>query len=401
MQSILFSDVRTSRRIPDPNFFDTDRMERHVFYVPILAVPENLPTEPNPRVPNVSRRIYKDIEKSLRNEDVTEGTFHLKHKGITLIADKVDKGRTETELEVHFSVGQGIIDGGHTYELIQINRKRADLPPNQFIKFEVLTRVPSDWISEIAGGLNTALQVQAMSLDNLAGSFDWMKNELESEPYFDKIAWVENAKGDFDARDLVSILTCFNIFEFPNDQDSHPIEAYEKKANALKRFEQNPSDYERMRPMLKEMLRFHDIVRRDSRDIWNRQAGGKFGGLSYVEKRTRGEFEFPFTGKTGEYRLMNGALFPLLGAFRWMVEIDSESGNPKWKGGFDNVLRLWKESAEELLRTTQQASDELGRNPNAIGKSRNHWANLHSRVVKRDLMSMDSRSAETAGIPIA
>jgi hypothetical protein len=31
-------------------------------------------------------------------------------------------------------------------------------------------------------------------------------------------------------------------------------------------------------------------------------------------------------------------------------------------------------------------SDQMGRNPNAIGKSRSHWATLHTIVVKNDLM---------------
>ena len=83
---------------------------------------------------------------------------------------------------------------------------------------------------------------------------------------------------------------------------------------------------------------------------------------------------------------MNGALYPILGAFRWIVEVDPVANSARWRGGFSQVLERWKGSAAELLRMTQQANDELGRNPNAIGKSRNHWANLHARVAMRDLI---------------
>jgi len=41
---------------------------------------------------------------------------------------------------------------------------------------------------------------------------------------------------------------------------------------------------------------------------------------------------------------------------------------------------------------TFQASNELGRNPNAIGKSRNHWANLHARVAKSELIDRLERA---------
>jgi hypothetical protein len=63
------------------------------------------------------------------------------------------------------------------------------------------------------------------------------------------------------------------------------------------------------------------------------------------------------------------------------------NGLYRWRNGFDDVLEAWRGVATELVRATLQQSNELGRNPNAIGKSRNHWANLHTRVAKFDLMA--------------
>ena len=181
-------------------------------------------------------------------------------------------------------------------------------------------------------------------------------------------------------------MTCFNVDMFPNKKDTQPVIAYEKKSLALKFFEDNPKTYQRLEPILKDILILHDTVRCDSREYWN-EAGGKFGHLAFVEGRKRGEFTFPFTGKTSEYRLMNGALYPMLAAFRWMVNDDGKGKVVRWKGGFKEVLRRWEGSAEELLRMTFQVSNDLGRNPNAIGKSRSHWANLHARVAMRELLS--------------
>ena len=385
-----------ARKVPDPNFKESHGIERHIWFVPVRSVPRGLPLDPNPRVPNVSKRIYREIERSLLNEEVEPGTFHLKHKGITLIADRVDPVR---EVNDHYVVtlaeGQGILDGGHTYQLILEHLEDDDLPAEQFVKFEILTHVPPVWMPEIAGGLNTSVQVQAMSLDNLEGIFEWIKAELRDEPYYGKIAWRENEPGDFDARDIVSLLTLFNIYEFPNNQEDQPVEGYEKKSNALKRFEARPESYKRLSPILKEILILHDTIRRDSRDLWNSQVpGGKFGNFSFVESKKRG-FEFPFTGKRADYRLMNGALYPILAAFRWMVEDDPMTYSARWRGGFQHVIERWEASAAELLRMTQQANDELGRNPNAIGKSRNHWANLHARVAMRELMAANETALQT------
>ncbi len=377
-----------ARRVPDPVFHQSHGIERHLLFVPVRAVPKGLSLDPNARVPNLRRRIYRDIRESLLDRDTTPGTFHLKHKGITLIADSVAK-EGEDKYRVVVGKNHGIVDGGHTYELIVKNLDNEELPEQQFVKFEILTGVPNDWIVEIAGGLNTSVQVQPFALDNLAGKFSWIKAELKKAPYFDTIAWKENEGGEFDARDIISLLTCFNIELFPNtpnNGDSNPVVAYEKKSKALELFEENLDSYKRLRPILRDILVLHDTIRLESQRFHN-EAGGKYGHLSFVESKERGEFAFPFISREGKYRLMNGALYPILGAFRWTVELDPKKGKIRWRGGFRNVLRLWQTSAAELLRITVQTSNEHGRNPNAIGKSRAHWSNLYSRLAFRDLQS--------------
>jgi hypothetical protein len=380
-QTFIFK-APISRRTPDPNFKD---ITRHILFVPVRTVPKGLPLDPNARIPNLNRRVYRDLRDSLLDDGVLEeGMFHLKHKGITLVAQKVEQKGGGEEFIVTMKSGHGVLDGAHTYELITTTPKDA-LPEMQFVKFEILTKVPEEWIADIAGGLNTSVQVQPMSLDNLRGDFEWIKNELSDEPYARNIAWKENEDGEFDARDLISLLTLFNIDLFPNSADSQqPVVAYEKKSKALQLFEAKPKSYKKLRPMLKEILVLHDTIRRDSREHWN-DIGGQFGKFKFVEEREKGEFSFPFTGKKAKYRLTNGALYPMLGAFRWMVE--SKGKGFRWRGGFNRVIERWEGSAEELMRMTAQANTELGRNPNAIGKSRNHWANLHARVAMRDLMS--------------
>ena len=91
-----------------------------------------------------------------------------------------------------------------------------------------------------------------------------MKDLLKREPYYGTIAWSENDKGEYDARDIISMMLCFNVALFPNDHEDHPIAAYEKKS-APKMFEDRISQ-ERMQPILAGLLRFHDIVAKQGRD---------------------------------------------------------------------------------------------------------------------------------------
>lgn len=383
--------ARFARRIPDPNFYTSHRIERHVLLVRAQDLPGDLPLDPNPRIPNINKRVYKQVMKSLTGEEGEAGTFHLKHKGITLIAQTVQQDKHDEDLyyitfenELH-----GVLDGGHSLEIIETAREKDLIPDDQYVKLEVLVNVPREWIPEMAGGLNTSVQVQPMSLDNLADRFEWIKAVLRSEPYYDDIAWRENEDGEFDARDLLAMLTCFNIDLYPNSAtgENHPVTAFSSKAKVLSDYEEKEHSFKKLRPIMKDVLTLYDTIRYGSREIWNDERGGRFGRLNFVAKRKRGSFPFPFIQKEGEYRLMNGALFPILGAFRWMVEEDPATGEFRWRGGFDAVMKMWEATASDLMKKTYEASKELGRNPNALGKSRNLWASLYAHVAMKDLMS--------------
>ncbi len=384
--------VRFARRIPDPIFSTQHNAERHIFIVAAKDVPQGLSLDPNARTPNIRRRVYEEVKESLLNLDCVPGTFHLKNKGITLIANSVTK-KTEDSYVVEFKEGHGIVDGGHTYKLITTLLGDPSLPNDQFVKIEILTGIPDEWVPEIAGGLNTSVQVQEHSLLDLEGAFNWIKDELKDEPYYGEIAWSENENGSFEVRDIISMMTCFNVDFYPNNGDSHPISAYEKKSAALKTFEadyraKNGKSYKKLRPLLKDILILYDTIRYEFREVWNKQ-GGKGGSLAIVEapnsERSK-PFQFPFIRKESKYRLTRGALYPILASFRWMIEEDKKTGQFRWRGGFNEVLRRWQETSKNLVRLTVEKGQEVGRNPDAIGKSRAHWGGLHKEVAFVDLM---------------
>lgn len=90
----------------------------------------------------------------------------------------------------------------------------------------------------ISGDLNTAVQVQSMSLGDLKSSFNWIKEEIGSLE--DRIAWAENESGKYiDARDLVAIMCLLNPILFPNDKSLQPIVAYTSKEKSLELFKKD------------------------------------------------------------------------------------------------------------------------------------------------------------------
>jgi hypothetical protein len=191
-------------------------------------------------------------------------------------------------------------------------------------------------------------------------------------------------------------LEAMNVFDFPNDSGTHPIQAYEKWSVPAEKFSKDAeehqgditkSKYFRLRPILKEALALFDHIRRDFRDVYNgykfnSEKMGTGGALDIVEEARVGkQFAFPFAGlEPSQYRLTKGAAYPIFAAFRNKVRIDEQTGKASWAGGFRSVLDLWEYSAAELCRVTKDGIKDIGRKPDQLGKNRGHWSNMHKTI---------------------
>lgn len=372
MQTVTFKSAFSPRRSPDPV---NPSIEWYQLLCDVREMPTDLPLDANAREPNINRAKYRDIRASLLGTDGSVVPFHQKNKGITILVESANKDGDE--LHVTIPNDYGVTDGGHTLELIKEEQGNPELPERVYVPVTVRAGTPVDWVPEISGGLNTALQVKDMSLDNLAGRFDWLKKLLRDEPYYDQIAWRENEEGQVDAREIIAILNLFNVKRFGDDSSDQPVESYSKKGSVLSRFEQYPEEFQFLSPVIRDILRLHDIVRYESKTIYNAE-GGKFGGLGIVESRKRDEYEALFTGGTSRLRLTTAALYPILASLR--VFVGEEDGEAIWRGGFDRVREAWEANGADLIRIVHNQHAELGRNPNKLGKSKPVWEQCHQKV---------------------
>jgi len=372
------------RRFPDPlnrilndNNYD---IEHVIAICQASDVPGNIPLEPNPRAQNIDRSIYRKVKDSLLAED--DPTFLLKNKGITIIARKAIMSDDKKEIDLILSDMDGIVDGGHTYKIILESKDIC--PDNQFVKIEIITGLPDYLVEPIAEGLNTAVQVQQMSLSNLEGKFDWIKEVLKKQSYFNQIAFKENEEGKFDARDIVALLTLFNIDLYPESVTVHPKAAYTSKSKCLLDFldEKNKDSFKKLKPILGDILYLYDHIQINSHDLYNKKFKGKGGKLAFYRGRKRGSYSFIFLGAEGKYQLYDGALYPIMGAMRFLVEQKNGSQEYSWKlRSFKEVLSFYDSIGGDLINITKNTSDSKGRNPNAIGKDDNHWAYLYQTVA--------------------
>ncbi|HWR13535.1 MAG TPA: AIPR family protein [Terriglobales bacterium] len=399
------------RKITHPVFTSIDK-----YWMTVAAkdFPAGISTSVNARDPvGLNRRVYQDVRSSLDGTTAIPGSFDLMNKGITILAKSVrlvDKEKGLFDVTIDNEEG-GIVDGAHTAEIIQTANDEGTTPDEQHVEVYIRTNVGEDLISDIARGLNTGIQVAAQSIYNIAGVFDWLKEEIKGQRYEKRISWRESDDEDYDVRDLISVLEVFNVFDFPNEMtvSKHPYSAYEKWSAPLKKFaddfNENKDDlsrskYYRLRNLLKDGLTLYDYIRHDFRDMHN-EDGGRTGRMNLIEEASarRGTFDFPFAGlSNSQYRLTKGATFPILAAFRTYVEVNPRTGEAKWRGGFGKILDIWKDAGPSLVEETYQLTQEGIRNPDAIGKNRKHWSNLYMRLQVRLLQErLQEEQVKAAG----
>jgi hypothetical protein len=377
----------------DPNI---DGVHTYFMLVPATILPDGMPLDPNPRSQNINRPVYRTVGRSLRQEGAAmPGSFHLKHRGITLIASTVKKvakgGPGGMDLfELHFPPGYGIVDGGHSYEIILKAQRQNEVPDDEFIKLEVITGSKMEsLVTAIAGGRNTSIQVHTKSLLDLGKKFDFLKDELARHGWKDQIAWHEHDDGEVDVVDVIARLSCFDIATFP-DRHNHPVAAYARKGSLLTRFQQQPHLYERLIPIVHDVLYLHDWIAYDAEKRWQAVGGahgrgGRFGSLEMVEHRKpkRNPFTFPFLDETSDHRLRPTVVLPILATFRLLLKPDSADGHPpvQWQNGFSEALDVWKEAGGPLLQGFYEHYTTMGRNLHATGRSPALWRSLCNEMA--------------------
>jgi hypothetical protein len=394
--------VVEARRVNDPNF---PNAVEHVLTVNVLDLPP-LPLGANPREQNTNKRIYKEVESSLLNEDgAAPNTFLSKNLGIWTSAQEVEK-KSDTDFVIKFGEGDsildgldGVINGGHTATIILDNhdalkaKVEAGDDIRQYVKLHVRVGYSRDVLADMAGALNTTLQVPAYSLAEHADKFDWIHEALAGTPYERAIAFKENVKADIYVLDVLAMLDLFNTLEYPNNRSKHPTAPYASKSSVLERYIKDQGPFKRLAPILNDILVLHDVIASEGHEKYNHyfrvnpgpQSKGRAGGLEWVDMRKKGQYKFPFLGTQGQYNLNRAAIYPAMAAFRWMVE--DYGTKVRWKGGFQAVRQLWDEVGPEMMKMTQDTSLENTRKTVAIGKSPTHYNALHSVVAKYQLLA--------------
>jgi hypothetical protein len=333
----------------------------------------------NVRDPKLTGAVPKAIRESVRDNGET---FVFLNRGIVLTVESTSYDNQSGKLTISLSDPSlhGLLDGGHTYNILM--QERTSLGGPQFVKVEMLEGFDHEEIVDLVDARNTSNQVRDQSLMNLQGEFEEIKEHLSPEPYANLIAYKEHELLDdgsakpIDIREIVAVLTCFDRTNF--DARVHPIIAYSGKAACLSHFKNHVADYRKIYPIASDILAIFDSIQLHLPDLYNKVRsksgevkGGKFGNLTGVTKYDgKRRTTLQFIGEKSDYSVPSGFTYPVLGAFRALLE--EKAGRYAWGKGIDPIRLLRGQLGETLADTIGNFALDA-RNPSKTGKSALVW----------------------------
>lgn len=368
------------RRLDDP--FVNGKSKKYVFYVHIDEVPEGIPMATNPRDQKLTSNVAKAITDSLVSND---GYFHLKNRGIVLSAHSVHHNSRSGVVEINFKNDSlhGNIDGGHTYKIVCDHQNEGI---DQYVPFEVITGV-EDIIENLAESRNTSVQVDEKSMAELAEKFEPIKEALEGMPFFDRIAFKQNqtsiddngkSERMIDAREIVAIVNMFNIDYF--SASNHPIQAYSSKAKMLEMYLKDPDSYRKYVNILPDIFDLYDAIEIGFADSYN-ATGARYGRKKYSGyKDGKIVAKSKFCQAELQYKIPDGIIYPVIAAFRSLVETDDKTNKLVWKNNTSPLI-VWEKVKTELASKIMNFANSIGDNPNAVGKDSNIWDLTYMTVM--------------------
>ncbi|WP_241433085.1 hypothetical protein [Listeria cornellensis] len=70
------------------------------------------------------------------------------------------------------------------------------------------------------------------------------------------------------------------------------------------------------------------------------------------------------------YKVPEGLMYPIVSAFRSLIELDEDNKIYKWK---KDPFGVWKKYKKDIVKKIMNFALSIGDNPNAVGKDSNIW----------------------------
>ena len=395
MASIIEFPAKQVKKMDNPvSDLTKDGSKKYVCYVRLQDVQEKFDDwmNTNPRdqklTTNVAKEIAKSIESGCKN-------FHEKNRGIVMSVDKFAyDNKTETvkvtlsDPEIH-----GNIDGGHTLRIILTKQRNNELLFEQYVFFEFFTGISSP--VELAEARNQSVQVDQRSIEELNRSFEPIKDALKNEDFYNRIAFKQNEhageKNVIDVREIIAIMNMFNQSLYPKNGETQPIQSYTGKEASLNRFlrlkDSRDQVVKNMTPIIPEIFAIWEMVETNFADKGNtvNRMYRRKKMAKYVDENTVVGFSV-FGNKPMNYVLPKGLTFPIVAAFRALVDVDKSTQKYRWTMPPEQV---WEKLGGKLINIVLTSAEDLSDSPDAVAKSPNTWDLLYKEILLYSMLNAD------------
>ena len=361
----------------------TDGRKLCVFTLPVSNIPPEWSEWREVNVRDTQKRsdVFNAIVDTLRNNP-EEMIF--RNLGITIVAPLVEFDNKTNTVTVLFSEKEkhGIANGGHTFEAIQHALTMGPID-NAQVKVEcIVGNIDHDWLVGIVDGRNRSRAVKDESLENLARSYESIKNVLTDPLYKDRIAYSEfelndsNKRKDISIREILSYIYCLDNF----DRNNHPIEAYSSKGIVVDHYasldekgEKRTYIIEKASKILSDIVRLRDTIYQDLPKAYNAM-GGSFGknttmGVTMHDENPR-SLRFIRGSMTISYP--DAFIYPILASFRKYID------HRGWKWTED-PFALWEEKKKDVAMALKDAFGTF-QSPNKMGKAGLAWRTFYDVI---------------------
>lgn len=375
------------KKMADPVNKESGRI-KYVCYIQASSIPAELSDwmKTNPRDQKMTTDVAKTIQKSLgENSD-----FHELNRGVVLSAESVEYDNKLERVTMELVNGDihGNIDGGHTLRAIFSAQEDGNLPEDRYVFMEIFVGLSTP--VELAAARNTSVQVDLKSREELNKSFEILKEAMSGLPFENRIAYKMNQHygADFkpiDVREIITILNMFNQNLYPvmseggTAGEAQPVQSYTGKEYSLKRFLDQGKDAR------EQIVKKMEMIIPDIFALWDKvemelpakagQTRHRYGSKKY-SKYTGEVIGATMLSETDIRHLVpKGIMYPIVGAFRALVQVDTVTGEYSWKR---DPFEAWESIGPKLVGIVL---DEKEDNPEYLGKSRNLWSNLFKEML--------------------
>jgi hypothetical protein len=360
-----------------------DKLKLSHCFVKVGSLPDELKEwmEVNPRIPRFNRKekltgvVAKSIVQTLMEEPEK---FALKNQGIYIIVEHAEYQKEQGGqgwLNIRLSDPQchGLVNGGHTFRAIREVALDSECPDpwDAYVRLHILESGHAEpaLIADMAEGLNRSLQVDNPSLENLRGTFDKIKAQLEGKLGAEQISYRQGDSGEIDVQQVITYLGILNLDKFP-DRKSHPNSLFGQPKMVLEMFiedsQKNQPSFDILLPKIHEILVLTDKIQQFSAPklgqlrVSSAKKDNRVGSKRHKDKPAY------FSGSKIGGNVPLGYIYPMLAAFRANISHTAwQERRLEWRMSPFELLEKTVDEMTQIIK--QEHADNKGK-PAEVGK---------------------------------